>query len=393
MSALAAILLAAPLVVGPSAPGDIAVDAFFQEWDGRPVALVDRTVKGTHGGPKDLSARLQIAFDADHLYLAVQAVDDVFQPGAATTGDRLEIVFAPEGKAPRRLRVLLNQLELGIAPALELDGKPYRHGKVIGTTRRDGWAIEAQVRLKDLPGVVGPDVPIVALIDDADADSVRIEATVSNGPVDAERRPTLATFRLDPTGDAERLYLSDRGSPTVLARHQGQLTGDPLNEALLITNEDIVVLGRLPGNAAYLYFTHGWRTGAEVLRSDLMELDGRPGKELFVEHREWAVPGEVQVDVVEVFGVRDGVLRRMFAAKTAERFVKRGGAAVAKFRVLKGKGARRFKVEAATLEGEINEGSYYVVDPPGVVPHEPLPVPWEEKGGVVYRLQGEAWLR
>ncbi len=241
MSVLAAIALAAPLVVGPSAPGDIAVDAFFQEWDGRPVALVDRAVKGDHGGPKDLSARLQLAFDADHLYVAVQAVDDVFQPGAASTGDRLEIVFAPEGKAPRRLRVLLNQLELGIAPTLELDGKPYRHGKVVGTTRRDGWAVEAQVRLQDLPGVVGPDVPVVALIDDADADSVRIEATIANAPVDAERRPTLATFRFDPTGDAERLYLSDRGSPTVLARHGGQLTGDPLHEALLITAEDIVV--------------------------------------------------------------------------------------------------------------------------------------------------------
>ena len=383
-----------PRIIGPSPAGDTAIDGFFNEWEARPTFALDVRVSGRSGGPTDLGGTVQLAYDADHLYVAAQVVDDVFQPGARTTGDRLELIFVPAGAKARRLRIVLNQLELGLPPALELDGRAYAQGAVSGTTRRDGWAVEARVRLRDLPGVAGTDLAFAAIVQDADADPVNIEATLSTAALNAAGLPGTATVRLDATAEALATYLADRDHPALLGRYHGNVTGDALDELVLVTALDIVVAGRLPDGATYLYFTHGWRTGAQLVSAELTDLDGRAGKELRVTHTEWAVPDEVQVEVVEIFGAHDGILRRMFAAKTAERFTKLRGDAVAALSVQgRGRGARTLKIGAAKVTG-LNPGNYVDVDAHMGLPNEPLPLPWgDDKRGVVYTLQGEAWQR
>jgi hypothetical protein len=392
IEAALAVLLAAPITLSPSPREDTRVDAFFQEWEGRPLFTLDRVVSGKVDDSSDLSGAVQVAYDAEWVFVAVQVKDDLFQPGTVASGDRLELVFAPlEGKATR-VQVTLGQLELGTPPALRLNGKPYKKGQVVGTTRRDGWAVEVALRVRDLPSRAGGGWRFAALVDDCDHDSVSVQATLSTGPVSPERVPLFSTIQFNASLGLLDGYLTERGHPEIYERMQANVAGDSLPEEVVVSAHDIVVLGHLPGGSGYLFFTHGWREDVVVTRAVLQQLDGRPGSELWVEHTEMAVPGEVKVKVVEIYGVRDGQLHRMFAAKLGEEFLTLDGSAQTKLTVLPGKGARRLQIKPAKVSN-LNPGNYVDVDAEAGLPYAPLPLPWQGKAARTYRLRGMAWRR
>ncbi|MCB9528994.1 MAG: hypothetical protein H6701_11555 [Myxococcales bacterium] len=390
--------LAAPLVVPPVEAGEIAVDAFFQDWDGRPTAIAETAASGRRDGSADLTARVQLAFDADRLYLAAQVKDDVFQPGGAGEGDRLFFVFAPEDPAQgplRRVQIVLNTLEVR-PPAVQIDGKPCPGCQTQGTTRRDGWAVEASIPLLQLPLHTQGPLKFAAYVFDADADAQAPEGTITTDPIDADLVPKKVTLRLDPLlalDEGQRAWRNDRGDGGLPLRSiVADVTGDPFPEELRITPRDIVILGRdLPDRAAYLYITHGWRADPEIVRTELSNLDGQPGDELIVEHTEWSVPGEVRVGIVEVFGLHGGYLKRMFAHKTSVE-IRGRGRATSSFEVQRAgrDGARPLRVGVATLDG-ITEANWYDSDPEGVIPARPLPLPWARKAPLDYVLRGDAW--
>lgn len=389
-------VLAAPMVVPPSGAGELTVDAFFDDWSGRPVMVAERVVSGKREGRGDLTARVQLGFDPARLYLAVQVVDDRFVPGGEAVGDRLDLVFKDEKGAVHRVNVLLHTLEVR-PPVIHIDGDVCALCQAVGTQRVDGWAVEASIPRTALPLDQAGPLKFAALFYDADADPKTPDGVIAAGRVDAQREPTRVNLRFDQTADLEEgraMYRQDRrgvGAPDRTLT--GGVVGDAMPEEFQINDTDIVLFGRdLPEQVAYLYFTHGWRDGAELVDARLQELDGRPGDELIVEHTEWSVPGEVHMRIVEVYGVRGPYLKRMFAQKLALEFTGKGQIASTWEVVPGGKGADRLQVSVAEPKG-LARADYYDPDPPGATEAQPLPVPWSHRKPLVYRLRDDRWAR
>lgn len=380
------------LGLAPVTPGTLTVDAFFDDWSEQPVLALDRTVRGSIAGPNDLIGRVQIAQQGESLFFALQIQDDTFQRGTSALGDGAEIVFkGPAGTA--RFAIVLNQLE-GTPAEVRRDGRPYKAAQVASTTRKDGWAVELSLPVAAFPGVREGEVGLAVTVRDADHDP-SMEAVMSTGPIGRDGLPELPNVRLDAALGMYGLYESERGSTmTELARRKGNVAGDENAEEIVVNDTDLVVAGRgLPEGATFFYFTHGWGSGATLKRFDLQELDGRPGKEIIVERVEHTA--DVDTEILEVYGVQDGLLKRMFAQKLAEVFTGRGAEVRARFKVLPpkgGKGPARFEVTAAAARN-ITEFDY-PPEPPGIRSYQPLTLPWQEgAGSVFYGLEGEFWHR
>lgn len=384
---------AAPLIIAPSEDSP-TIDAFFDDWAGRPLSLFDRAVQGKRDGSGDLGGTWQVAFDVSRVYLSAQVVDDKFQPGGASQGDRLFFVFRPDDGPTRTVQVLLNTLEVR-PPTVQIDGKPCPGCKTAGTMRVDGWAVEVSIPNMQLPLVGAGTVRSAGLVHDADADATVVEGVISSAPVDGALAPTKKNLRLEALAaldEGRAIYRADR-KPLGMPKRtlHADVFGDAFLEEVLITEDDIVLIGKdLPERAAYLYFTHGWREDPEVTRAEFAELDGVPGDELIVEHSEWSVEGEVRVGIVEIYGMHDGYWKRRFAHKVHVEFVGKG-AATAPFEVLRkrdGK-AHRLQIGVAVPDG-LERRDHYRADP-GDFYAPPVPMPWNRRKPLVFRLKGERW--
>lgn len=384
---------AAPLIIAPS---EIAptIDAFFDEWAGRPLSLFDSAVQGKRDGSGDLGGTWQVAFDESRIYLAAQVVDDKFQPGGADQGDRLFFVFRADDGPTRTVQVLLNTLEVR-PPTVQIDGKPCPGCKTAGTMRVDGWAVEVSIPSLQLPLAGAGTVRSAGLVHDADADAGTVEGVVSSAPVDGSLAPTRKNLRLEALAaldEGRQIYQADR-KPLGLPKRtlHGDVFGDSFPEEVLVTDDDVVLIGKdLPERAAYLYFTHGWREDPEVTRAEFAELDGVPGDELIVEHTEWSVLHEVRVGIVEVYGMHEGYWKRRFAHKVHVEFVGKGSA-TAPFEVLRARDgkAHRLQIGVAVPDG-LERKDDYRADPSNFYAPPP-PMPWNRKKPLVFRLEGERW--
>ncbi len=384
---LAAGLLAV-LSLTPLPPGSVTIDGFFNEWVDQPKLLMDRTLRGSLVGPGDLDANVQLAVDAGHLYVALQVVDDTFQHGTVDRGDGVELLF--RGAKSARFRIVLNDLEEHPAQVFK-DGKPFKDAKIYSTTRRNGWAVELALPVEALPGLREGETGFVVTIRDSDADPMVVDAVLASGPVAGDGLPAQKDLSCEATAGLYTQYLKDRGGIlTTLARRKGDLAGDSTPEEIVVNDADLVVTGLgLPEGASYYYFSHGWPEGSTLGRFDLMELDGRPGNEILVEHVVHG--GEVNTTILEIFGIQDGLLKKMWGQRLAEVFPARNAEARSTFRLLpnRGKGPARFEVTRAVLKN-LDEGSY-PPDPPGSIVDQPLPLPWTSPGGRKYALEGDVW--
>ena len=101
----------------------------------------------------------------------------------------------------------------------------------------------------------------------------------------------------------------------------------------------------------------------------------------------------MDVEILEVYGVHAGLLKRMFAQKLAERFPTRGAEVRSRFRVLppKGKGPARFEVTVAKATNITDFD--YPPEPPGPRSYQPIPLPWQHAHNVFYGLEVDAWRR
>lgn len=391
MIALAWILVL-PLDLAPAPPGATQVDAFFDEWAERPKLHPKTLISGEKASATDLSADVQLSFDDRYLFFAVQTRDDAFVPGGRTTGDRLELRFVAAGK-PYRIDVALNGLE-DVQPTVHVGKKPIRGVKMAATERRDGWAIEFAIPLRAVRWLRNGPISFAAVFTDTDADPVTPETVAATAVLSDAGDPVVATFELGGNAGLIDAFTKSEGDP---GKQLQTLTGQVIHggppETFLITDKHIVIVGHgLPQNAAYMYFSHGWRQGPEIRSAKLKNVDGRPGVELILEHSEWAVPGETQIAVTEIYGVHEGYLKRMFAQKVEEATPKNGAIARSELDLLKKRGAYDIRVRPAKCKG-FNEGNYVAVDLPGSVPFEPLPMPWEGKAGRRYALQRDVWNR
>ena len=392
---LTAVLLAQSLSWVPVAPGTFTVDAFFDDWSEVRPTPVDRVARGSLLGPDDCVPRAGLAISGDRLFVAVEVRDDLLQRGSAQFGDGLELAYASAtGKGTLRLQVVLGELE-GERPArAEVRGRPVKDVQVAGTQRKDGWAVEFSVPLTRLPGVRDGEFGLALVVRDADQDPTAPDAWLTSAPLGPDGLPELRNLRFEPTAGLYAQYVSELGqAPEVLTQTRGDLAGTPDAEEVVVNTQDLVVAGRgLPDGAVYYLFRHGWPAGTRITRLDLMELDGRPGRELLLERE---VPADgVRVQILEIYGVRDGVLLRRFAQKLGEVFTDRGGASArSTFRILpaKGRGPRTFEVTVARLEG-LDEATY-PPETPGARPYQPLPLPWQVERAQRFALEGEVWER
>ncbi|MCB9546018.1 MAG: hypothetical protein H6706_09215 [Myxococcales bacterium] len=378
--------LLAPLALAPIRADAVKVDAFFNEWEGKAALVLSEAVRGRVDGPLDLGPRVQIAWSGTDLLVAAQVVDDRFQFGDGKAGDGLAFVW---GDPPHRLDIVLRDLE-DVPPIARVDGQDVKGATLRGTYRKDGWAVEAAIPLSALPGLVGGPVRFAALVQDADERGEE-PAIRASAPLDARGAPTAVTLDLSASAGLEARYEAEQDHAEPLKRLTGNLYGGAgLPEVVRISDREIVVLGHeLPDGVGYTFVTHGWRAGVTLVSAELKELDGRPGDELYVVHREWAVPGETEVEVAEIWSVFDGSLRCLFAQKTLERTPSMGAEAATALAFVGKKPPLRIEVPPAKVTG-FNPGNYRSVDPPDM-PFNPLPMPWESKKGAAYTFKGDAW--
>jgi hypothetical protein len=378
-------LLAALRVLAPVSPNAIQVDAFFQDWEGLPADHLTERVSGDLLGPDDLGGTVQIAYTDTTLYVGAQIRDDHFTPEK----DALHLVFVPAKGAPMRLEVSTHELEGPHPATMRLDGKAVPDGRIASTTRKDGWAIELSVPLRALPGVMAGPLAFAAVVDDVDPGD---RACFATAPLD-HGLPKAPDLDLDLTAGLFDQYRQDRGlSPQEWARARVDVTGDGTPEQVVVNAADVVVLGRLPGDATYFYFQHGWGDDAVFDHLDFADLDGRPGAEMVVTHHE-RVGDEVRVEILEVYGVRDGFLKRMFGQKIAEENAATGASLRSTWRYVPRKdGPQRIAVSPAVAT-KLDAASYQSPEGQGTRSYEPIPLPWNEPKDVVYELQGDVWLR
>ena len=367
------VALSQPLVLAET-PNDIKLDARFEDWSGRPARAIDQVVDGVPlRRATDLKATARFAFTGTQLVVGVEVVDDVFQPGPARRGDRLEI-HAGE----RAFEVVLGDLESS-KPFVLRNKRRVKRARAVGITRIDGWAVEVSIPVDALPPMRDEGVPFSVRVLDADDWKVKADTVLSTD---------LPTLQLDPDAGLYEGYLAENGIQDEWRRARGDLVGDRRLETIVLNERDLVVFGSgLPGGPGYMFFTHGWGNGAEVTHFQLRQLDGKAGLELVMAHREWEVPGEVQTELLEVFGVRDGNLRKMFAQRLAERFPKMNAEASSEWTLLPRKTAHAIAVSPAKVRG-LNRGNY--VEAVAGDAH-PVPMPWLRRKRLVYRLTGDAW--
>jgi hypothetical protein len=376
-----------PQVIVPAQAGDFTIDAYFSEWQDLPRFEIDHLGTGAVDGPGDLTGYAQIGFDAAALFFAVDVRDDRFVPGGASTGDRVFVRFTEEDEPPR-VQVMLNTLEVR-PPTVAIDGAPCTQCRAAGTMRRDGWAVEFSIPHDQLPGVDVGTWPLVVTIHDADTSDGVAEATVSTGT----GRTAGPELRLDAVAHARAAYLAaGRTETAVIGRHRADIWGSPLAEEVHINGEDVVLLGQdLPAGSAYLYFTHQWRPEAKILRVYTQNLDGRPGREILVYRVVKPRVDGTQMEVVDVFGIQKGYLRRMFSQVVGVDF---GQGRVVRARLdlqQKGQKPAVFVVTPETVEG-VTKMTYRDPDPMKSVDANPIPLPWTVKR-MRYRLRGGAWRR
>ncbi|MEZ4473426.1 MAG: hypothetical protein R3F60_22090 [bacterium] len=290
--------LLAPLALAPVRADAVKVDAFFNDWEGRPVLALTEAVRGRVDDAVDLGARVQIAWSETALLVAAQVVDDRFVYGDGASGDGLAFVW---GSPPHRLEIVLRDLE-DVPPIARVDGQAVPGARLYGTYRKDGWAVEASVPLGALPGLVGGPVRFAAVVQDVDEKGGAVAVRASS-PLDARGAPTVVSLELSGGAGLEARFEAEQDHAEPLKRLAGNLYGGAgLPEQVRISDREIVVLGHeLPDGVGYTFVTHGWRAGVTLVSAELRELDGRPGDELYVVHREWAVPGETEVEVAEIW--------------------------------------------------------------------------------------------
>lgn len=375
-------VLATPLALPPTTAQSVQVDGFFDEWADRPVWSVAHRRGPQLDGAGDLSARIQLAWTPDRLFFAAQVVDDKFQFGDGVQGDRLSFTWPGH-----RLEIVLRDLE-DRPPIARIDDRPIKAAKLFGTYRKDGWAVEGSVPLTALPGLTGEPVKFAAVIHDADLN--RAEQTIlANAPIDSKLQTDEITLHISATAGLDVRYRAEQNDGTPIKRLRGDVAGSSaLSEEVLISDRAIAVLGHgLPGGVGYTFATHGWRAGIKIVDAQLIQADGRGPKELWVVHTEWAVPDQTQIEVTEIWGVRDGQLRALFGHKTGEWMPNRARTRAARSKVVR-KGDRIF-VHPAEVEG-YNEGNWREIDPPDM-PFYPLILPWQHKKPVEYRLKDGEW--
>lgn len=385
------IWLAAALGLVPLPEGALTVDAYFDDWAEVPVMPLDRAVRGSLLGPDDLGGRVQIAVAGERVFFALQIQDDRFQPGTLANGDGAEILYRGPGGRSARFAVVLNELEPRPAE-VRRGGAVLRTARVASTTRKDGWAVEISLPISELPGIREGEVGLVVAVRDADV-GPGADAVFATGPLGGDGLPALSNLSMAAPEGVYDQYLQERGGGVVeLARRKGNVAGDETPEEVVVNSADIVVTGRgLPDGAMFFYFTHGWGSGSTLKRFDLQELDGRPGKEILLERVE---PGDgISVEILEVYGVEAGLLKRMFAVKLAEVFPSRKAEVRSRFKVLppKGRGAARFEV---TVAKAVNITDFdYPPEAPGQRSYHPLPLPWRETRSAIFAIEGDYWQR
>jgi len=388
---LAGVLLAQAVALVPLPEGALTVDAYFDDWVEVPVMALDRAVRGSLVGPDDLGGRVQIATAGERVYFALQIRDDRFQPGGPASGDGAEILYRGPGGRTARFNVVLNELE-GRVAEVRVGGRVHKPAKIASTTRKDGWAVEISLPIGDFPGIREGAVGLAITVRDADL-GPSVEAVFATAPIGPDGLPALSNVTLSGAAGAYDAYLQERGGGVVeLGRLKGNVAGDETPEEVVVNSSDLVVSGRgLPDGAMFFYFTHGWGGSATLKRFDLQELDGRPGKEILVERVE---PGDgISVEILEVYGVHAGLLKRMFAVKLAEVFPSRRAEVRARFKVLpaKGKGPARFEVTVATATNITDFD--YPAEAPGQRSYHPIPLPWRESRSAIFALEDDYWQR
>lgn len=350
---------------------ELSVDGFFEDWNGRTVLdVLDQK-------PGDIEVDVQMAASSTDLYVAVQAKDDQLVFGTVSKGDRLQMTLGT-GSGAKKIQFVLSDLEQNPGRAL-LNGKPYKNAEFSGTSRVDGWAFEARLPFESLPNLMeAGELPFSFELWDSDKGQPETHLTTKPG----------MRLKIDACSGLQQELESALGQPIdVLDRISGQVSG-VLPAEVIIGKNLVALLGRgLETGTIYSYFIPGWRDDPQLVEVELVDIDGKGNREIWIIHKEWAIPGEVEIEALEVYGFYDGVLKRQIAQKLAERHVKTGQSVTSKAHRIKAGKGYDVKIDVATVEG-FNEGSYADVDRDSDVAYEPMVLPWTNPKGRVFHIDG-----
>ncbi|MBW2527090.1 MAG: hypothetical protein JRI23_23110 [Deltaproteobacteria bacterium] len=292
------------------APEKIRIDGLPKEWLGSWREL-NQIVQGDLVGPSDCGANVLIAYDAKHLYVAADVVDDKLVSG----GDYVELLLGIPGGALRSMRLYPGVPGKSRAKATTGSGGPLRGAKVVEAPTQRGYALEGKIPWRSIPGTQNVRIGFRGAIYVHDADRSRsADAVISTVTTRAYRE--LPPISLEPevgfaTGLMRDKQLKNPPTCNLLAN----VWGGPMKERVLIYGPYVVVMGWDYRDGEQYYFRDiGYVPRLRGNKScQLHDLTGDRLADLVL--RKWITKGGQTVEIVEVlsFDGGDEVPKSIFA--------------------------------------------------------------------------------
>jgi hypothetical protein len=356
--------------------GAIEIDGAYHDWREARRVSFEHHIRAERATPSDLRGVMSVAISATRLFVMVEAHDDDLR--LAPRGDALALTLVGErgsgsGEGWRvDLSFDLAPLASGGAPRVSRGRRAVPGVSARGEVSREGrggvWRCEVALPLSALPPLLGQRVGLAALLYDEDASSAPnqgaqatydalYESVYATEVLSADLAPERARWLMGGNAVYRSLYEAKRRRPlSPLFELSAQVTGDAREEALYITDDEVLLLGAdLPSGGTYAAFAHGW---------------GGRGLEVSVEEVRWEVPGQllrvarhersrprasegleegdlVAVRVEELYALSAQGLTRVFAQVTEARV----GSGRAGVEVRVSNQGREVQVSEAHLEG------------------------------------------
>ena len=257
----------------------LKIDGLPKEWPSPLVGL--RYGAGGAKVPKrDLDARALLAYDATHLFVAADVLDDKMRPG-----DAVELVLGFPGGTVQRVRIVPGEPGKSAGTAT-VDGAAVTGAKVVEAPSKAGWTIEASIPWAAIPAAKTARVALRAaiLVHDADA-SDAVESTVGTAPsATFASLPPLSTESEQAYYDG--LYKEKKLSGAARLNVLTDVVGDGMKERVIVHDRYLVVLGpTFRGGTEYYWSDLLGEAGGAITLAEVRELTGDARNEIVIRKR------------------------------------------------------------------------------------------------------------
>ena len=401
--------------------GTVKVDGFVTDWEGIAKTDVRALTKGQPEydwtGPRDLSMLIQVQYDRDYLYLAVEIRDNaVHTSKGRKSGDYVEVwidggpasAAGPLGRL-RMLKLLVGDMANDGPPIAmwgfprQLKGRPQQL-LLDGSIRHTGYFFEVGIPLSlvsdPAPGLEPLSIGFIAHDWDYD-DPNEDQATVSSAPFDAARKRDHKTLGklIFSSADAIANGLS-RVLPEVMGKARvGEqfvdVGGDSRRELIsLIDNRYLSITGLGLGEGQNYYYELEGRDGGTYTDIKAVDVTGDDKAELILKY---SIPartpaGEITQEFVCIYHFALDRVKLIFFHEIGN--TGPGWSVSNEVRLLPNRKTKTTDILITKpMAKGVSKTSYIDTDSQLIVYWERVLLPWEETSNRLFQWSGNQFLK